>query len=267
MTLDFTGIRAAILDMDGVLWRGDEVLPGVIDFFAFCQRERIAFAFATNNSTKTVEMYTQRLNTIGIPARPEQVVTSAVATAEYVARHYPPETPVYIIGGTGIRQALAAHGFREDADRAQLVVVGMDTALTYDKLKIAALRIREGAAFIGTNGDRSFPLPEGLAPGAGSILAAIETATDVTPLVIGKPETTMVEVALRRLGARADETLMVGDRLETDILGGKRAGMLTALVLTGIATAAEAAHDAVQADAVFDSLAALHAEWEAVRVR
>lgn len=267
MVLDLTGVRAVLLDMDGVLWRGDAILPGVTDFFGFCQREGIAFAFATNNSTKTVAMYTERLNLLAIPARPEQVITSAVATAEYVAQRYPPDTPVYVIGGPGIREGLLSHGFREDPDRAQLVVVGMDTSLTYDKLKIAALRIRAGATFIGTNGDRSFPLPEGLAPGAGSILAAIETATDVKPVVIGKPEAAMYDVALQRLGTRADETLMVGDRLETDILGGNRAGMVTALVLTGIATEEQAASSAIQADAAFDSLVTLHAAWEAVRVR
>lgn len=263
MSLDLRALRAAVLDMDGVLWRGDAVLPGVADFFAFCQRQGIAYAFATNNSTKTVDMYVDRLTSLGIPTHPQQVITSAVATSDYIARHYPAETPVYVIGGPGIREGLAAHGFREDPARAELVIVGMDMAVTYDKLKVAALRIRAGATFIGTNGDRTFPLPEGLAPGNGSILAAIQTATDTAPVLIGKPETAMFEVALRRMGVRAEEMLMVGDRLETDILGAQRAGLRTALVLTGIATLEQARTDAIQADGVFESLATLHAEWAA----
>jgi len=263
MSLDLRTLRAVVLDMDGVLWRGDAVLPGIADFFAFCQREGIAYAFATNNSTKTVDMYVDRLKRLGISADPEQIITSAVATSEYIARHYPVETPVYVIGGPGIRDGLSARGFQEDPERAELVVVGMDMAVTYDKLKVAALRIRAGATFIGTNGDRTFPIPEGLVPGNGSILAAIEAATDTAPLIIGKPETAMFEVALRRMDVGAGQMLMVGDRLETDILGAQRAGLRTALVLTGITTPEQARTDPIQADAVFESLVALHAEWAA----
>jgi 4-nitrophenyl phosphatase len=249
--------------MDGVLWRGGDVLPGVDAFFAFLQQHDIAFALATNNSTKTVESYVEHLNRIGVPARPEHVITSSVATADYVSHHYPPGTPVYIIGQAGIREALAARGYPEDPANAKIVVVGLDFEVTYDKLKTAALRIRAGADFIGTNGDRTFPTPEGLVPGNGSLLATIQTATDVEPIVIGKPETAMFTVALERLGTTADQTLMIGDRLETDILGAQRAGLPTALVLTGITTAEEARVAAIQADGVYDSLATLHAGWAA----
>jgi 4-nitrophenyl phosphatase len=107
-----------------------------------------------------------------------------------------------------------------------------------------------------------FPLPEGIGPGAGSLLAAIQAATDVAPLVIGKPERVMFDVAVQRLGAAPDQTVMIGDRLETDILGAQRAGLRTALVLTGVTTPDQARASSVQADAMFDSLAALHAAWE-----
>lgn len=267
MSIDFSSIRAAVLDMDGVLWRGSEVLPRVADFFAFLGENGLDFALATNNSTKTVESYVERLNGLGIPAQPHQVITSSVATGDYISRHYPAGTPVYIVGQDGIRQALAQRGYPEDAHNARLVVVGMDFHVTYDKLKQAALLIRAGAHFIGTNGDRTFPLPEGIAPGNGSLLAAIETATDVKPTVIGKPETAMFDVALARLGLAPEQVLMVGDRLETDILGGQRAGLRTALVLTGITTRAQAEADAIQADAVFDSLADLYAQWAAALER
>ncbi len=263
MTIDLQAVRGVVLDMDGVLWRGDTVQPQVDEFFTFCQRHDIGFAFATNNSTKTVDMYVERLNGIGIPTQPEQVITSAVATADYIAQRYEPGTPVYIIGGPGIRQGLARRGFVEDPVNAQIVVVGMDFEVTYARLRTAALLIRAGAIFIGTNGDRTFPIPEGLAPGNGSLLAAIHAATDIEPIVIGKPETAMFEVALRRLDTQPEQTLMVGDRLETDILGAQRAGLQTALVLTGITTSEQAKTDAIQAGGVFDSLAGLHAAWAA----
>ncbi|NDJ78935.1 MAG: HAD-IIA family hydrolase [Chloroflexi bacterium] len=263
MSIDFKTIRAVILDMDGVLWRGGEVLPRVAEFFAFVQQQGIAFALATNNSTKTIDTYVERLNHIGIPAGPDQVVTSSVATAAYLGQRYPAGTPVYIVGQDGIREELAQRGFVDDAERADVVVVGLDFHITYEKLRTATLCIRRGADFIGTNGDRTFPVPEGLVPGAGSLLAALEAATDITPKVIGKPETAMFDVALERMGAAREFTLMIGDRLETDILGGQRAGLRTALVLTGITTADQARTHDIQADAVFESLADLYAQWEA----
>jgi 4-nitrophenyl phosphatase len=263
MTVDLRTIQAVVLDMDGVLWRGAEVQPDVAAFFALAARHTIGYAFATNNSTKTVAMYVERLQGVGIPVTPDQVITSAVATADYISRHYPAGTPVYVIGGAGIREGLAERGFHEDPNRAELVVVGMDFDVTYERLKTAALRIRAGATFIGTNGDRTFPIPEGLAPGNGSILAAIQAATDVAPLIIGKPETAMFEVALRRLNVEPAHALMVGDRLETDILGGQRAGMRTAVVLTGITTPELARTADIQADVVYESLAALYATWRA----
>jgi len=265
MTIDFRSIRAVVLDMDGVLWRGGLPLPGVREFFAFVQAQAIPYALATNNSTTSVEAYVKRLADAGVPASPAQIITSAVATAEYVRRHYPPDTPVYIVGEAGLHQALADNGFRFDPDAARLVIAGLDRSLTYEKLKIAASRIRAGADFIGTNPDRTFPVPEGLIPGAGTMLAAIQAATDVAPRVIGKPEPPMFEVAVERLGATPDTTLMIGDRLDTDILGASRAGLRTALVLTGITTAEDAHKSTIRPDAVFEDLPALNAAWQAAR--
>lgn len=262
MTLDLASIDAVALDMDGVLWRSSQVLPGIPDFFDFLQQRGIAFAFATNNSMTSVAAYVERLRAMGIPARPEQVVTSAVATADYISRRYPASTPLYIIGDDGIRSALAERGFREDPPNAQVVVVGLDFAATFDKFKLATLRIRAGADFIGTNGDRTFPTPEGLVPGNGALLALLETATDVAPVIIGKPEHVMFEVTRSRLGTAPERTLMVGDRIETDIVGAQQAGWQTALVLTGVTTAEQAAADG-RASAVFDTLETLRAAWEA----
>jgi 4-nitrophenyl phosphatase len=262
MSIDFSSIRAVVLDMDGVLWRGSEILPGVPGFFAFLQRQQIPFALATNNSTKTVSTYVERLNAIGVPAQPDNVITSAIATADYVSRRYPSGTRVYVIGSDGIRQALAERGYPEDAERARLVVVGLDFGVTYDKLKQATLRVRDGADFIGTNGDLTFPTPEGLIPGNGSLLAAIQAATDTTPVIIGKPEKAMFETALLRMKTAPEHTLMIGDRMQTDIIGAQRAGLRAALVLTGTTTAAQAESSDTPPDGIFESLAAIHAAWQ-----
>lgn len=262
MMIDFATLNAVILDMDGVLWRASTLLPGVAEFFAFLQQHEIKYAFATNNSTKTVEAYVEKLAGFGITAAPHQITTSAVATADYINQHYDPNnTPVYIVGETGIRQALTAYGFNENINHARLVVVGLDSQVTYDQLKIATILIGQGATFIGTNGDRSFPIPEGIAPGAGSLLAAIEAATDVTPQVIGKPAAAMFDVAVQRIGAMPEHTLMVGDRLETDILGGQQAGLATALMLTGVTSPEKARTSSIQADGVFGTLNELTGAW------
>ncbi len=262
MMIPFSSLRAVVLDMDGVLWRANQVLPGVAEFFTFVQQQRIAFALATNNSTKTVESYVEQLNRAGVPAQPEQVITSAVATADYIRRHYPVDTPLFIIGESGLHETLAACGYHEDPARAKVVIVGLDMQLTYEKLKIATLRIRAGADFIGTNGDRTFPVPEGLVPGNGSLLAAVQAATDVEPVLIGKPGKFMFDVALEHLGSTPQQTLMIGDRLETDILGARQAGLSSALVLTGVTSADQAREDAVQADGVFADLLALVQAWQ-----
>jgi 4-nitrophenyl phosphatase len=257
MAIDFSSIRAAVLDMDGVIWRGSQTLPGAPEFFTFLGQHQIPFALATNNSTKTVDTYVEHLTTIGILAKSENIITSAVAAAEYIKSHYPTDTPVYIIGGDGIRRNLASLGYQEDPERAKLVVVGLDFAVTYDKLKTATLLINAGADFIGTNGDRTFPLPEGLVPGNGSILAAIEAATDKKPLVIGKPEAAMFEVALRRLGTTPEQTVMIGDRLETDIFMGQQAGMVTAVTLTGVSRREDVARMSSPPDFIIENIAEL----------
>jgi 4-nitrophenyl phosphatase len=145
--------------------------------------------------------------------------------------------------------------------RAEVVVVGIDFGLSYESLKRAALHIRAGAAFIGTNADKSFPSPEGLIPGAGSLLALLHTATDVPPTVIGKPALPMFEAALRVTGTPAAQTLMIGDRLDTDISGARAADMPTALLLSGVTTPEALASSEVWADVAFESLEALLRAW------
>jgi 4-nitrophenyl phosphatase len=250
--MNFSAIDGLIMDMDGVLWRGDVPLPGMTELFAFLRARAIPFALATNNSSKSQLDYVNKLAGLGVTGIEErQIVTSGTATVDYLLSHYPAGTAVHVLGGDGLKRMIAAAGFPL-SDQAGVVVAGIDTGLTYDKLKRAAYLIQAGADFIGTNDDVTFPMPDGLAPGAGSILAALQAATGRTPLVMGKPGAAMFEAALRVIGVAADRALMLGDRLNTDIIGAQRAGLKAALVLTGVSTRAEAEQAAP--DAIYNDL-------------
>jgi 4-nitrophenyl phosphatase len=169
-------------------------------------------------------------------------------------------TRVYIIGEEGLRAALRER-YTISEEEAEFVVAGMDRQLTYEKLRVATLLIRGGAKFIGSNPDKTFPSEEGIVPGTGTILAALETATDVAPFVVGKPETAIFDLALARMGVGKEGTAILGDRLETDILGGQRAGLSTIFVLSGVTTRQELAQSSIQPDFVFESVKELYEIW------
>ena len=257
-------IRNLIIDMDGVLYRGNAPMPGLTDFFAFMRQRGIRFMLATNNSSRTPAEYVAKLAGMGVTVSPHDVLTSGVATAEYLAGIASAGTRVYVIGAESLAETMREHGFVVSDQDAAFVVVGMDTQVTYDKLRRATLLIRAGARFIGTNPDKTFPSEEGIVPGNGAILAAIEAATGVTPLTIGKPEPTLFQMALKRMSADAAHTAVLGDRLETDILGGINASLLTILVLSGVVTREELAGSEVQPDLVFEDIDHLRQAWLAV---
>lgn len=259
-------VQNLIVDMDGVLWRGATPLPGLADFFAFLRRRQIKFVLATNNASKTSAHYIQRLEGYGVQVAPEEIITSAQATAEYLARQSEPGAPIYAIGMAGLRQPLADQGFRlldehAESGSARYVVVGWDEDLTYAKLAEAALHIRAGATFIGTNPDRTWPSERGQKPGTGATLAALQASTDVEPTVIGKPSPLMFEIAMGRIKADAAHTAMIGDRLSTDILGAKNAGLKTVLLLSGVTSPAALAASTLQPDLSFENIAALTQAW------
>ncbi len=255
--MDFSGIKAVISDMDGVLWRGDTALPGLRLFFDTLRARGLPFALATNNSSKTQADYVRKLARLGVPGVPETaIITSGTATADYLRAHYPPGARVHVFGADGLRAVIAAAGFTLADSDVQAVVAGLKWDLTYDDLKRASRLIMAGADFIGTNPDATFPLPDGLAPGAGSMIAALRTASGREPIIVGKPHAPMFEAALAALHSAPAETLMIGDRLDTDIAGAAACGLRTALVLTGVSTAADL-NGSAQPDAVFDSLPAL----------
>jgi len=227
-------IRGLILDMDGVLWRGQEPLGNLERIFERIHNHKLRVTLATNNATRSVTQYLDKLRGFGVSLEAWQIINSSMATVEYLRKQYSSGQPVYVVGDVGLLETLSAAGFYHTEDQPVAVIVSMDREFTYQKLAIAQRKILAGAAFIGTNPDLTFPNPGGLTPGAGSIIAAVQAATGVEPVMIGKPQPEMFRLALERLGCLPEQTLVVGDRLETDIAGGQAAACLTGLVLSGV---------------------------------
>ncbi|MCB8920049.1 MAG: HAD-IIA family hydrolase [Ardenticatenaceae bacterium] len=257
-------IKNLILDMDGVLWRGETPMPGLVDFFATMRRLNIGFALATNNATKTAVMYTEKLARFGVDVGPQHIITSAEATAAYLREEYDVGTAVYVVGDAGLHEAMRAQGFDivtpEEAKGGRetaVVVAGFSRNATYEILAMGAHLIVRGARFVGTNPDPSYPSEIGPLPGAGAILAFIETGTGIQPTIVGKPGPIMFQQAMRRLGSTPQNTAMVGDRLSTDIAGGNAAGLNTILVLSGITTRAEAENGDIHPDFIFANITEL----------
>lgn len=256
-------VDGLILDMDGVLWRGSEPMPGLARFFEVMRQQGIEFILATNNSTRTVEQYVGKLAGMGVRVLPERILTSACAAADYLLALAEPGAGVFTVGEEGLERALESRGFCLTAERAKFVVAGLDRAFDYQKMATATALIRNGARYIGTNPDLTLPTPEGLLPGAGAVLAAITAACGVEPTIIGKPEPLMLEQALGKLGTEPGRTFVVGDRLETDILGGQNTGVGTILVLSGASKREELAESAVRPDWVLEDIRALSQALEA----
>ena len=265
-------IKSLIIDLDGVLYRGDQAIVGAREFISLLQREGVPFLLLTNNSTRTPGQYVTRLARMGIAIRESDVLTSAQATALYLDRIARPGARVYAIGEEGLRAALEekyttfpsppCEGGSDVVETgADFVVVGMDTGLTYEKLRVATLLIRGGARFIATNPDKTLPTEEGLIPGNGAIIAALKAATGVAPFVVGKPEPAIFDLALARMGVGKEGMAVIGDRLETDILGGQRAGLSTILVLSGATSRQELENSSIKPDLVFEGVGQLHEVW------
>lgn len=257
-------IRSVILDMDGVLYRLNTPIRGGDEFLSYLRQTGRPFLLLTNNSTLTPEQYADKLNRMGIDVEAEHILTSGEATAMYLSRLSPSGTRIYVIGENGIRVALQKRGFvLVDDSSVTYVVCGLDRQLTYDKLAKAALAIRSGARFIATNPDPTLPTEQGLVPGARAIYSAIQVATDTTPTVIGKPEPAMFEMAIGMVGARVEDTAIVGDGLQTDIRGGHSLGLTTVLLMSGVTSAQQLEHSELLPDLVYPDIAALHADWRA----
>lgn len=229
-------MKNIISDMDGVLYRGGELIDGAADFVKRLIETETKFLFLTNNSEQMPIDLKRKLELLGILGlKEENFITSAMATAQFLYSQKP-GAKVYVIGGGAMVSELYKLGFSVTDSDPDYVVVGKTTSLNFDMLKKATTLIMNGASFIGTNPDVIDPSEDGFSPACGVILAAIETATGKKPYIVGKPNPMMMMFAKYKLGVHAKETVMIGDRMDTDILGGMEAGMKTALVLSGVSS-------------------------------
>lgn len=239
-SLQASSINALILDMDGVLWRGSEPVGNLAEIFDAISSLNMSVTLATNNASRAPEQYLEKLLDFGVRLELNQVVNSAQAASRYLKKKFPSGGPVYVIGEEGLHRGLKENGFYHSTENPLAVVSGLDRSFTFETLSIATALIRSGALFIATNTDPTFPTPNGLTPGAGAIIAAIQTASGVKPVVAGKPSPELYLFALERMGSSPAETLVVGDRLTTDIAGAQEIGCPNALVLSGVTSLEEA---------------------------
>ncbi len=257
MTTKATGLLL-LVDLDGVVYRGADPVPGVAAVLAARAALGDDVVYVTNNSMWYRAEYVTRLAAMGAPVDADRVVSSPRATALYLQDHEPDVHRVLAVGAGGLERELRDAGFevttaahaatlvsRDGVDSwtaagaPDAVVVGLDPQLTYMRIAVAADCIRAGARFIATNRDPVYPTERGLRPGAGSIVAAVEATTGVTPITIGKPEPYLLEEAARAVGRDAREAVMIGDGLGTDIAAARAVGARSVLMMTGVSTAAE----------------------------
>jgi arabinose operon protein AraL len=262
--LDFTSLTVFVFDLDGVVYLGNEAIPHAADSINQLQSRGKKIYFLTNNSGNTRTDYVRKLSKMGIDVGKERIYTSAYATALHLQEIGATKSNVFVLGESGVQQELRDVGINVytepgsiASDQIDFVVSGIDRQFTYSKLAFAHEAIVRGRAkFIATNRDSTYPSETGTVPGAGSLVIALATSTGCEPLTIGKPEPTALLEIIRAAGANAATTLMVGDRLDTDIAGGNRSGTRTACVLTGVTTrqAAEAAEGELRPSFIIDDL-------------
>ncbi|GAB6990080.1 TIGR01457 family HAD-type hydrolase [Paenibacillus pini] len=234
-TSNYAESKGLLIDLDGTLYHGKHMISGADILIHQLKEHQIPYAFVTNNSSKTPIDVASHLCSMGIPATPEDVCTSSLAAARYIAEESP-GARVAMLGEDGLRNALISAGLKLVTDSPQYVVQGIDRSFNYQSLAGAVRWIREGATYILTNPDLQLPSDDGLVPGAGSLSASIQAASGVEPIVIGKPASHLMNYALERLHLTPTQAIVIGDNMRTDIAAGAAAGCETVLVLTGLTT-------------------------------
>lgn len=247
-----------LIDLDGTMYRGTRPIPEAESFIDLLNQKNVPYLYLTNNSSRNEKEVCEHLHRVGIKAMPEQVVTTSQVTAKYVWDNSK-NKKVYCIGGYGLQQALLAAGLElTEEEQPDFVVQGVDMDFHYEKLTKAIRFILNGAAFVCTNPDRLLPSEDGFLPGSGAICASIQAAVQMSPVIIGKPSSIMMDYAIRKIGLPKQDVWMTGDNIDTDIAGGKTVHCRTALVLTGVATKenikAWQARSGIYADVVADDL-------------
>ena len=260
-------IDGFVFDLDGTVYLGESALPGAVETIAELRRRHKRTLFVSNKPLEPGEAYAAKLTRLGIPTRPDDVITSAYVLGFYLSHHHP-ELRLYVLGEPNLLAELRSHGLVVldelwDQDPKQVidpngidaVVVAFDRTLDYRKLNTAYQALRTGARFFATNADLACPMPGGAIPDAGATIAALEHATGrKVELIAGKPSALMLEVAMERMALPPRRCLITGDRLETDIRMGQRAGMVTAVVMTGVSTRADVARMSNPPDYVLENL-------------
>ena len=246
--------------MDGVIYRGGRLVEGSAEFLARLRSLNIPFMFLTNNSQRTRRDVVMKLNRLGIEAVEREVFTCAMATARFLARQKPKGT-AYVIGENGLANALHVNGYTIVDDDADYVVVGEGRTLSFEMIEQGVRLVEKGAKLIATNPDTSCPTEQGIRPGCGAIVAMIEKAAGVDSFSVGKPSSVMMQMARKELGLRTDETIMVGDTMYTDVLGGVQLGYRTVLVLSGHTREEDLASYAYRPDLIADRLSDIPIEW------
>ncbi len=249
-----------LLDMDGVIYRGSRLIPGAGDFIARLRNHGIPFRFLTNNSQRTRRDVALKLHRLGIEASEDEVFTCAMATARFLASQKPGGT-AYVIGENGLAAALHRNGYTVVDDDADFVVVGEGRTMSFEMIERGVRLVQNGARLIATNLDPSCPTEQGIRPGCGAIVAMIERATGVQAFSVGKPSPVMMRAARKEMGLRTDETVMVGDTMDTDILGAVQMGYRSVLVLSGGTQRDDLKHFAYQPDLVVEHVNAIPEEF------
>jgi phosphoglycolate/pyridoxal phosphate phosphatase family enzyme len=266
-------LNSFIFDLDGVIWKGRAPIEGAVESIQRLRDAGKRCFYCTNNSRRTPAEFAETLGSMGIECGEDEVMTSSAATALYLQSLFTGPFTTYIIGEEGLVQMIRRTGaivmtspilpqrsdLHENHGAVDCVIVGLDAGFTYHKLRLAQRLILGGARFIATNRDSTFPTPYGLVPGAGAIVAAIETATGTTPITLGKPQPLMAQLLMQKFGLAKEETAMVGDRLDTDIVSARRAGIGALFVATGVHNIelAERAKNLQKPDAIYTDLPSL----------
>lgn len=254
------GQLCVISDMDGVIYRGKRLIPGAADFVTYMRAHDIPFLFLTNNSEQTPLDLQRKLAGMGIDGlTPQNFITASIATAQFLHAQRP-HSSAYVVGGNGLAAELYKVGYSITESHPDYVVVGKTSHFSYATMRKAAELIDRGAKFIGTNPDMIDPVEGGTEPAAGVLLAAIEAATGKKPYIVGKPNSLMMIYARQMLGAHAEDCVMIGDRMDTDIVGGLEAGMRTVLVLSGVSDAGTIEDFPYRPSFVFDSVGDI--DWD-----
>jgi len=227
--------RGWLLDLDGTVYLGEQLIPGAAEAIAALRGAGRRVAFLSNKPLQTRDDYAAKLTRLGVPAAADEVINSSLVLARHL-RTLDPGAPVYVIGEPPMQAEMAAHGFEvRNDERVRWVVIAFDRTFTYAKLNTALQAVRGGARLIATNPDRTCPVEGGEIPDCAGMIAAVEAVTNTkVETIVGKPSPIMLEVALRALGCVAHESVIVGDRVETDIAMGKQLGLATILVLSGV---------------------------------